>query len=54
MLLNFARCLIFSTAPSFPALAAIKGGYALLKSSLGLTVTITLLEAAEKQDKSRY
>ncbi|KAJ5908480.1 class II aminotransferase/8-amino-7-oxononanoate synthase [Penicillium taxi] len=36
MLLNFARCLIFSTAPSFPALAAIKGGYALLKSSLGL------------------
>ncbi|KAL1861071.1 hypothetical protein Plec18170_001586 [Paecilomyces lecythidis] len=37
MLLNFARCLIFSTAPSFPALASIKGGYSLLKSSLGLT-----------------
>ncbi|KAJ5184842.1 class II aminotransferase/8-amino-7-oxononanoate synthase [Penicillium cf. griseofulvum] len=35
MLLNFARCLIFSTAPSFPALAAIKGGYSLLKSNLG-------------------
>ena len=52
MLLNFARCLIFSTAPSFPALAAIKGGYALLKSSLGPTVSIIPAEAAGKKKTS--
>jgi hypothetical protein len=34
MLVNYARCLIYSTAPSFPTLAAIRGGYNLLKSGL--------------------
>ncbi|KAK4498683.1 hypothetical protein PRZ48_009193 [Zasmidium cellare] len=32
MLLNFARPLIYTTAPSFPMLAAIKAGYNLLKT----------------------
>ncbi|CAK3992580.1 Pyridoxal phosphate-dependent transferase, major domain [Lecanosticta acicola] len=32
MLLNFARPLIYTTAPSFPMLAAIKAGYTLLRT----------------------
>lgn len=30
-LVNTARCFIYSTAPSFPMVAAIKAGYRLMK-----------------------
>ncbi|KAJ5865154.1 uncharacterized protein N7529_007070 [Penicillium soppii] len=34
-LINYARGLIFSTAPAFPSLAAVKGGYRILASKEG-------------------
>ncbi|KAJ5776443.1 uncharacterized protein N7511_001454 [Penicillium nucicola] len=34
-LINYARGLIFSTAPAFPSLAAVKGGYRVLASKEG-------------------
>ncbi|KAJ5126159.1 hypothetical protein N7448_005470 [Penicillium atrosanguineum] len=34
-LINYARGLIFSTAPTFPSLAAVKGGYNILASKEG-------------------
>ena len=31
MLINYARSVIYTTAPSFPMLAAIRAGYTLMK-----------------------
>jgi 8-amino-7-oxononanoate synthase len=38
-LINYARGLIFSIAPAFPSLAAVKAGYSILASKEGEEVS---------------
>lgn len=38
--MNFARSVIYTTAPSFPTVAAIRAGYNLLKTGAELTLPL--------------